>query len=124
MPLSDNEQRMLQQIESQFQVSDPDLAGELAEHTLYSHCLRQMKWAGVVFLTGTVVLVAALATATTFFVAFGGFVVMIGAALWFERALRKLGRAGMQQLSRSLRASGLREPFTEKRVRSQFRRED
>ena len=45
-----------------------------------------MKWAGLAFFLGVVVLVVALATATTFFVAFVGFVFMLGAALWFERS--------------------------------------
>jgi hypothetical protein len=85
-----------------------------------------MKWAGLLFFAGVVVLVVALATATSFFVAFMGFVLMLGAALWFERSLRKLGRAGMQQLSQSLRPGGLREYLgsTSQRVRDRFRREE
>lgn len=106
MPLSEDEQRILQEIEQQFYANDPDLAGEIGNHSLYAHCIRQMKQAGVVFGVGVVVLVVALATATNFLVAFAGFVVMLGAALWFERSLRKLGRAGVERLSDSLRATG------------------
>lgn len=106
VPLSEDEQRILQEIEQQFYASDPDLAGEMSSHSLYAHCVRQMKWAGAVFLLGVVVLVVALATATNFLVSFAGFVVMLGAALWFERSLRKLGRAGMDRLGSSLRAGG------------------
>lgn len=126
MPLSEDEQRILQQIEQQFYASDPQFAGELGKHSVYAHCLRQMKWAGLAFLCGVVVLVAALATETTFLVAFVGFVAMLASALWFERSLRKLGRAGMQQLSQSLRAGGLREYFgsTGQRMRDRFRRDE
>ena len=106
MPLSEDEQRILQEIEQQFYANDPELAGEIGNHSLYAHCVRQMKWAGVVFVAGIVVLVVALATATTFLVAFAGFVVMLAAALWFERSVRMLGRAGMERLSGSLRANG------------------
>lgn len=106
MPLSEDEQRILQEIEQQFYANDPDLAGEIGNHSLYAHCIRQMKLAGVVFGIGVAVLVVALATATNFLVAFAGFVVMLGAALWFERSLRKLGRAGVERLSDSLRATG------------------
>lgn len=106
MPLSEDEQRILQEIEQQFYASDPDLAGEIGNHSLYAHCVRQMKWAGVLFGVGVVVLVVALATATNFLVAFAGFVVMLGAALWFERSLRKLGRAGMERLGESFRSTG------------------
>lgn len=106
MPLSEDEKRILQEIEQNFYANDPDLAGEIGSHSLYTHCLQQMKRAGVAFGVGIVVLVVALATATNFLVAFGGFVVMLGAALWFERSLRKLGRAGMAQLSESMRSNG------------------
>lgn len=126
MPLSEDEQRILQEIEQQFYANDPDLAGEIGNHSIYTHCLRQMKWAGVVFSVGVIVLVAALATATNFLVAFAGFVVMLGAALWFERSLRKLGRAGMEQLSSSLRGGGgIREYFgtTSDRLRDRVRRD-
>ena len=126
MPLSEDEQRILQEIETQFHASDPEFAGELGRHSVYAHCLRQMRWAGLVFFVGVVVLVVALATATSFVVSFGGFVIMLAAALWFERSLRKMGRAGMQQLSQSLKAGGLGEFFgtTGSRVRDRFRRDE
>ena len=126
MPLSEDEQRILHQIEQQFYASDPELAGEMGKHSLYSHCLRQMRWAAAAFVAGVVVLLVALATATTFVVSFGGLVLMLVAALWFERSLRKLGRAGLAQLSASLRTGGLREYFgdTSDRVRSRLRRDE
>jgi hypothetical protein len=113
VPLSEDEQRILQQIEQQFYASDPELAGEIGNHSLYAHCLRRMRWATALFILGLVVLVVALATATSFLVSFGGFVVMLGAALWFERSLRKMGRAGMAKLSTTLRAGGIRDYFGE-----------
>lgn len=106
MPLSEDEQRILQEIEQQFYASDPDLAGEIGNHSLYAHCVSRMKRATVAFLLGLVVLVVALATATNFLVAFAGFVVMLASALWFERSLRKLGRAGVDRLTDSLRSTG------------------
>ena len=99
MPLSEDEQRILHQIEQQFYASDPAFADELENHSVYAHCLRQMRWAGVAFVAGLVVLIAALITNTSFLVAFLGFVLMLVATLWFERSFRKMGRAGMQQLS-------------------------
>ena len=126
MPLSEDEQRILQEIESQFHASDPEFAGELGRHSVYAHCLRQMRWAAFVFICGVVVLVVALATATSFVVSFGGFVIMLGAALWFERSLRKMGRAGIEQLSLSLKAGTLRDFFgsTGGRVRERFKRDE
>ena len=57
---------------------------------------------------------------------FAGFVVMLGAALWFERSLRKMGRAGMAQLSASFHTGGLRDYFgdTGDRVRNRLRTQD
>lgn len=123
MPLSEDEQRILQQIEQQFYATDPDLAGEIGNHSLYAHTVSRMRWAAAVFGVGLTVLVVALATATSFLISFAGFVVMLGAALWFERSLRKLGRAGMAQLSASLRTAGLRDYFGESgdRVRNRLR---
>jgi hypothetical protein len=126
VPLSEDEQRILQQIEQQFYATDPDLAGEIGNHSLYAHCLRQLRWAVGLFVVGVVVLVVALASATSFLVSFGGFVVMLAAALWAERSLRKMGRAGMAQLSASFRAGGLREYLGDngERVRNRFKRDD
>lgn len=126
VPLSEDEQRILNQIEQQFYASDPDLAGEIGNHSLYTHCLRRMRWAAGLFVVGLVVLVVALATAVSFVVSFAGFVVMLGAALWFERSLRKMGRAGMAQLSASLPTGGLRDYFgdTSDRVRNRLRAQD
>lgn len=106
MPLSEDEQRILQEIEQSFYADDPTLADEISSHSVYTHCLRQMKRAGLVFLAGVMVLTVALATTINFLVAFAGFIVMLAAALWFERSLRKLGRAGMNQLSDTLRQKG------------------
>lgn len=124
VPLSEDEQRILQQIEQQFYESDPEFAGELGTHTLYVHHLRRMKWAGVTFTLGVAILVAALWLESTFLVAFAGFVVMLGSALWFEHNLRKLGRAGMAQFTESMRAAGVRDYLgtSGQRLRERFRR--
>ena len=126
MPLSEDEQRILQQIEQQFYEQDPDLAGEMGRHSVYSHHLRLMKWAAALCVTGLVVLLAALAFEHSFVFAVGGFAVMLAAALWFERSLRKLGRAGMQQLTQSLRDRGFGDGLrgASERARERLRRDE
>lgn len=127
MPLSEDEQRILQQIEQQLYESDPAFAGEIGKHSLYAHHLRRMKWAGVGFVAGIVVMVMALwSVKTPFLLAFAGFVVMLASALWFEHNLRKLGRAGMSQLAESMKANGVRDYLgsTGQRMRSRFRKPD
>jgi hypothetical protein len=126
MPLSEDEQRILQQIEQQFYEQDPDLAGEMGRHSVYAHHLRLMKWAAALCTAGLVVLLAALAFEHSFAFAFGGFVVMLASALWFERSLRKLGRAGMQQLTQSLRDRGFGDGLrgAGERARERLRRDE
>lgn len=124
MPLSEDEERILSQIAQQFYADDPEFAREVGETTLYTHALRRMKWSGFGFVVGAVFLVATLST--SFLLAFGGFGVMLGCALYFERNLRKLGRAGLDQVTRSMRTSGLRDALggATGRMRERFRRAD
>lgn len=126
MPLSEDEQRILQQIEQQFHEQDPGLAGEMGRHSVYAHHLRLMRWAGIVFVASLVVLLAALAFEHSFLVAFVGFVAMLASALWFYRSLEKLGRAGVAQLTASLRARGFGDGMrgASERVRERLRRDE
>jgi hypothetical protein len=125
MPLSEDEQRILQEIEQQFYATDPHFAHEVGSTTLYRHAFRNLKWATLGFVAGVAILIYTLIT-TNFVVSFVcGFLVMLASALWFERNARKLGRAGWQQMTESMRAAGLRDYFgsTGRRMRDRFRRE-
>jgi tetrahydromethanopterin S-methyltransferase subunit B len=106
VPLSEDEQRILSQIEQQLYESDPELAREVGSTTVYSHAARNLKWAVFGFVVGLVFMVATLSI--TFWLAFLGFVIMLAAALYFEQNARRLGRAGMQQLSQTMRSGTLR----------------
>lgn len=125
MPLSEDEQRILQQIEQQFYETDPALARAVGSTTLYRHAFRNLKYATGLFLLGVIVLVWSLVI-VGYVAAFAGFLLMLGAALWFERNARKLGRAGLQQVTATMRAAGLRDALgkTRNRMRDRFRRND
>ena len=124
MPLSEDEERILQEIAQRFYEDDPTFAREVSETTLYRHTVRRMKWSIVGLVAGAVFLVASLST--SYQLSFAGFLLMLVCALVFERNLRKLGRAGIDQLSRTVRANGLREALggAGRRVRDRFRRDD
>lgn len=124
MPLSEDEQRILSEIEQRLYESDPALAKNVAQTTVYTHALRHLKGATVLFLAGVAIMVLTLST--SFLLAFGGFVVMLCSALWFERSARRLGRVGLQQATSRIRAGGLRDLFgsTSQRMRDRFRRDD
>ena len=123
MPLSEDEQRILQEIEARLYEESPDLVREVSQTTLYSHAFRNIKWAGLGFLLGVVVLVATLST--SYLLAFGGFLIMLGSAFLIEHNARKMGRAGWQEMTRSVRANGVRSFMgnTGRKVRQRFRRE-
>ena len=124
MPLSEDEQRILSEIEDHLYESDPALAREVAQTTIYTHAFRNLKWATVGFVAGVVLMVALLST--SFILAFGGFLLMLASLLWFERNARKLGRAGLQQMTESFRGAGLRDAMggAGSRMRERFQRPD
>jgi len=124
VPLSEEEQRILSEIEQQLYASDPQLAHEIADSTLYRHAYRNIRWAALAFLVGTVVMLGTLHL--TFWFAFVGFLMMLASALVIERNARRLGRAGFEQLTSQMRSSGIRDSLggSRERMRDRFRREE
>jgi|SRR4051794_3838027 hypothetical protein len=104
MPLSEEEQRILQEIEANLTATDPGLVQQVSETTLYRHAARAIKWAVVGFIAGLVVLLFFFQS-----IWFGviGFLGMLACLLVIERNVRKLGKAGMQNLTGSLRGGSL-----------------
>lgn len=115
VPLSEDEQRILSEIEQQLYESDPSLARGIADTTVYSDASRQLKWAIAGFVLGLVVMVGTLHIHVLFAVV--GVLIMFGSALAIETNLRRMGRAGLGQLSESLKAAGLRDLLNERRNR-------
>ena len=76
------------------------------------------------FIIGLVTIVLTLSI--SFWLAFIGFVMMLAAALLFEQNLRRLGRAGMNQLSMNVRSGNLKNSIADKRgkMRDKFRPDD
>jgi hypothetical protein len=125
LPLSEDEERILKDIEREFYESDPAFAREVRETTLYRHAWRNIKLSLVGFVAGLVLLVVALAS--SYLLAFGGFLVMLGCALVIERNARKMGRAGLDAMTKNVKAgNGLREYLgtSSERMRERFRRDD
>lgn len=106
MPLSEDEQRILQEIEAQFYATDPQLAQQVSETTLYRHAARSIKWAVLGFLAGFVILVVSFASSLV--LGFAGFLAMLACAFVVERNVRKLGRAGLESLTLQMRGARVR----------------
>ena len=123
MPLSDEEQKILREIEAQLSATDPALAAR-AETTVYRHAGRNIKWAGLGFIAGLVLIVTTFAT--SLIAGFVGFLVMLGCLFVIERNARKLGKAGLQSIT-GWRGEGGVSNFlgeTGRNLRTRFRRDD
>ena len=124
VPLSDDEQQILHQIEKEFYDSDPEFAREVGETTLYRHALRNIKWAVIVGVIGLVGVVAALQV--HFGLAFVAFLTMFMCAVVIERNLRKMGKAGFQKVTGQVRSGQIRANMggLSERMRNRMRRDD
>jgi hypothetical protein len=124
VPLSEDEQRILSEIEQHLYASDPQLVREVSSTTIYRHAGRNLKWAALGFVVGLVVMIATFTT--SILLAFAGFLAMLGSAIFFERNLRKMGRAGWQQWTEQMRSAGVRDKFgtAGQRVRDRFKRDE
>lgn len=99
MALSDDEQRILREIEDQLK-SDEKFASAVSSSGLYRHSARKVWW----LMVGMVVSLFAVVVALQihYLLAFAAFVVMLGCALMIERQLRLIGRAGVQDLAQKM----------------------
>ena len=122
MPLSEDEQRILREIEQQFYATDPGFAHEVGTTSLYRHGLRRLKLAGLLFVAGLGVLVWMLVLGNALLAFALGAGPMFVAALLFEANLRTLGRAGLQQVTSSMKATALRDALGN--ARNRFKRDE
>jgi hypothetical protein len=124
VPLSEDEQRILHEIERSFYENDPAFARGVSETTLYRHAGRNLKYAGVGFVAGMVLLVVSFAS--SLILGMVGFLAMLGSAFVFERNLRKMGRAGWQQMTQTMRDKGIGDKLgtTRTKLRDRFKRDE
>ena len=124
MPLSEDEQRILHEIERRFYEHDPEYAKTIESTTLYRSLGRNCKWAALGFLAGLIILMVSFASNEVLGVF--GFVVMLASAIILIHNLRLMGRHGMRQLAESVRARHVNESVDDalRRLRRRFGRDD
>lgn len=88
MPLSEHEQRILEDIERRLQEEDPRFADQVARTSLHAHVARRIRWGTVLFLAGFVML---MLFAISVWVAIVGFGMMLTAALFMYQQIRRMG---------------------------------
>lgn len=125
VPLSEDEQRILSEIEANLYETDPALARDIADTTVYSEASHRLKWSIFGFVVGLVMLIIGLFV-PMIALSCGGFLVMLLCAVMIESSLRKMGKASWEQLTRGMRTDGVRDYLGNhtQRVRDRFRRDD
>ena len=123
MPLSEDEQRILSEIEQQLYKTDPALAREVAETTIYRHAFRNMKMGALGFTGGVILMIVLLST--SYLLSFAGFLLMLVSLLYFEHNARRLGRAGLEHVTQTMRSEGLRDVMggAGEKMRERFKRD-
>jgi membrane protein implicated in regulation of membrane protease activity len=89
MPLSEHEQRILEEIERRLAEEDPRLVQSVAKATVASHALRRIRWGIAGFVVGFVLLLFFVAD---IWFAVGGFLIMLASALLIYHYLKRVGR--------------------------------
>ncbi len=121
MPLSEHEQRLLEQMERALYAEDPKFASSLRGRNPRSNFRRRMVLAGVGLVLGVVLLMAGLVT-QAILVSVLGFLAMLAAAFFAVTSYRQLvsaGRLGVVDSGGGVRQSG-RRPRPKRAGRSGF----
>lgn len=93
MPLSEHEQRLLEQMEQALTAEDPKFANTLQGSDLRRRYRRRAIVAGLVFIVGIVVMMAGAVSGTTL-VGVAGFVVMLVSAWYAVTSWRRVPAEG------------------------------
>ncbi|GGM87741.1 DUF3040 domain-containing protein [Streptomyces fuscichromogenes] len=96
MPLSEHEQRMLEQMERALYAEDPKFATALEGNGLRTFTRRRVYLAVVGFLVGIALLMAGMVAQQIIWVSVVGFLVMLGCAVLAVTGWRKAPKPGEQ----------------------------
>ncbi|MGH9076637.1 MAG: DUF3040 domain-containing protein [Acidimicrobiales bacterium] len=118
MPLNEDEQRIIHQIEQSFYANDPEQARRISSSTLPRYLARNARWAALGFLAGLLVLLASFATSWPLGVV--GLAVMLVSAVALTKNLRRMGQHSWHQLSETMKTMQSNDSWGDARER--FRR--
>ena len=105
MPLSEHEQRQLEQIEQALYSDYPKLAQAVRARDPKVHYKRRAVYAAIGFLLGVGLLLAGVVS-KVIFVGVGGFVVMLACAMWALTSWRHMGGSTVGRAAGLSRAPG------------------
>lgn len=119
MPLNENEQRILAEIERQFHAHDPESARRIGSAGLYDYLIRNCRWAAGGLLAGLIILVAAFAS--SWILGIFGFLLMVASGFVLAQNLRKISRLRLEEATRAMGGRSVGEALDELRRRIQRR---
>jgi ABC-type bacteriocin/lantibiotic exporter with double-glycine peptidase domain len=102
MPLSPDEQRILDEIEQRLAEEDPRLVEQVSRTSLYSHVASRIRWASLAFVAGFIML---MLFPVALWIAAIGFGVMLASALAVYRYLKQLTKEQVRAMQQSGRFS-------------------
>jgi hypothetical protein len=102
MPLSEHEQRILDEIERRLAEEDPRLVESVSRASLASHLVGRIRWSLLGFVLGFGML---MLFALSIWIAVAGFAAMLASALLVYHYLKQMGRDQLRQLERGGRLS-------------------
>lgn len=102
MPLSEHEQRVLQQLEESLKRDDPAFEKKVREANIYREAGRRLRWAGAGFVAGLIVLLVFFTS--NLLVGLVGVAIMFASGVVMERNVRRMGRASIHDLGLTRRA--------------------
>ncbi len=124
MPLSEHEQRILHELEQSLYQEDPGFAERVRSETVYRHAGRYCIWSALVFVAALVFML--LTFSQSLILGFGGVVVMFLSGVVFANNARRMGKAGIDDISRSLHSRNIGNTVHDPRdwIRGRFHRDD
>ncbi len=125
MPLSDHEQRILHELEQSLYQEDPDFAERVRSETVYRHAGRYCIWSALVFVASLAFMLLTFTSSTA--LGFVGVVAMFLSAVVFANNARRMGKAGFDDISRSLKGrsgGGSTQRDPREWIRSRLHRDD
>lgn len=123
MPLSEHEQRVLQELEQALYQHDPAFADRVRNENVYRFAGRYLKWSVLGFVVGLAVMIAFFTTSVA--LGFLGVLIMFASLVIFWTNLRRMGKAGLEDIGGKLRTDGLGNAITGSRnwLRDRFHRD-
>jgi DUF3040 family protein len=102
MPLSEHEQRILEEIEKRLAEEDPRLVQSVTRASVTGHALRRVRWGITGFAVGFILLMLFLLTP---WLAVVGFAIMLASSLLVYHYLKRMGRDQLRSMERGGRLS-------------------